>query len=349
MTVIFSWLQTLSVLSQLHGQLYRCVSPCCVCCPSCFVWVRDDIARSTFTSCQTRQHMPSPEDLCFNHLQIFQTEKCVHYASKHRAMPNCSGTSHIDIMNIRPSWDKGILYNNPIRSDVLIKCGNREIYAHKAILMTASGLFYTAFSSNFAVWPTNWQNFCPRVLTTEVLIQVAEASIYEIDGYEPVIVEIMIRHIYRLPPSEWPSGCALERTMECFAIANEYQVPSFGRLLARHLTNICGSYVECSKTRSDRSKTFGLILDHISALYRDNVIADRSLIESVADMLTTNFCNALIRPEVIELLYVRRTTRPGNTPPSPVSTMFRPVTMSDWSKRDLREHHKSNNLGHVKP
>ncbi|KAH0167694.1 hypothetical protein KCU67_g3794, partial [Aureobasidium melanogenum] len=243
-------------------------------------------------------------------------------------------------MSARPSWHKGILYNNPVRSDVVIKCGSHEYHAHKVILMAASGLFYTAFNSNFSV---------------------AEASTYEIDGYEPEIVESMIRYIYKSPPSDkpferpyykpsnWPSDCTLDWTLQCFAIANEYQVPSLCRAVTECITESCAKHVEKLKSCNKHDKTFSFILDHISALYRDNVIADRSLIESVADMLTKSFCHALIRPEVMELLYVRRTTRPDKPPSDPVSTMFRPVTMSDWSKKDLGEARKSRNVIHAKP
>ncbi|KAG9571058.1 hypothetical protein KCU71_g714, partial [Aureobasidium melanogenum] len=88
--------------------------------------------------------------------------------------------------------------------------------------MAASGLFYTAFNSNLSV---------------------AEASTYEIDGYEPEIVESMIRYIYKSSPSDkpserpyykpfnWSSDRTLDWTLECYTIANEYQMP-----LAKHVT-----------------------------------------------------------------------------------------------------------------
>ncbi|KAG9664983.1 hypothetical protein KCU98_g998, partial [Aureobasidium melanogenum] len=232
-------------------------------------------------------------------------------------------------MSARPSWHKGILYNNPMRSDVVIICSGHMIYAHKAILMAASGLFYTAFSSNFSV---------------------AEVSTYELDGYDLEIVETMIEFIYQFPKCTGLPNGKFEQTLECFALANEYQVPSLCRAITEYVTDFCAMIVKRLKRRShDYNGVRDDFLDQISALYRDNVIADRSLIESVADMLTNNFCHELIRPEVIELLYVRRTTRSDKPPSDPVSTMFRPVTMSDWSKKDPEEDRNINNVSHVKP
>lgn len=157
----------------------------------------------------------------------------------------------------------------------------------------------------------------------------------------------MIKFIYQFPKCHGLPNGKFERTLQCFALANEYQVPSLCKAITDFVTGFFSKRFEPLKSSNDSYDGIrSHHLDQISALYRDNVIADRSLIESVADMLTTNFCNALIRPEVIELLYVRRTTSPGKPPSGPLSTMFRPVTMADYSKRDLEEDRKPCNIRH---
>jgi hypothetical protein len=73
-------------------------------------------------------------------------------------------------------------------------------------------------------------------------------------------------------------------------------------------------------------------------LYEKNVIADRSLIDRVADVLRTEPCRMLITsvPEVLEILYVQRTSRVGYRVPTSSSTLFPPVTMADYSQTEVK-------------
>jgi hypothetical protein len=227
--------------------------------------------------------------------------------------------SRPDKMSTHPRWHQGMMYNNPIRSDVVIKFGDRTIHAHKSILMAGSGLFYTAFNSNFAI---------------------AQASVDEIEGHEPDIVEDLIRAIYddiifikNTTPTRSPQEFALPH----FMIANEYEVPRLGRAAAEYLVWLCGHHVRRSTTDGNHLTDLRLLLEEIAALYQDNAIADRSLINGVANFLRIKPHHKLIIsiPEVLEVLYVQRTTDRSQGPLFTLtSTLFPPVTMANWSRPD---------------
>jgi hypothetical protein len=122
-----------------------------------------------------------------------------------------------------------------------------------------------------------------------------------------------------------------------FAFANEYQIETYGKVFTSHVVRACTGYVEDSKTDATRLTTLRSLLEQISTLYRDNAIADRSLIDRVAEFLKTEPCRMLIRsvPEVLEILYGQRTTRANFRPSAVTSTFFRPVTMDEYYRRDF--------------
>jgi len=223
-------------------------------------------------------------------------------------------------MSTRQRWHQAIMYNNVHQSDVVIRCGNREIHAHKALLMARSGLFYTAFSSKFPV---------------------AHASTYEIEGHEPELVECMIRYLYDAPLDEAykaASGSLHNRALRLFMMTNEYQVPELGRVLTRYLVDYCDGHVK--RLGTDAMYLFMLrrILGQVAALYQDNVVADRSLINGIAALLRSEHCRMLTisAPEVLEIFYVQRTTHLGFRSSTATSTLFPPVSISDYSLRDLK-------------
>jgi hypothetical protein len=223
-------------------------------------------------------------------------------------------------MSARPSWKSGILFNNPSHSDIVIKYGSQTIHAHKSILMANSGLFYTAFTSDFPI---------------------AQASVYNVDGYDPEIVENMIRFIYDSPCHRPPDSifeAPYESNLQLFIIANEYQIYRLGLSLAKHFACVCIDLVKRSKTDQEFLTNLPFLLEQICALYQDNVIADRSLIDRVADVLRTEPCRMLITsvPEVLEILYVQRTTRLGSRAPISSSTLFPPVTMDDYLQPEVK-------------
>jgi hypothetical protein len=222
-------------------------------------------------------------------------------------------------MSTRPRWHQGMMYNNPIKSDIVIRFGDRTIHAHKSILMAGSGLFYTAFNSNFAI---------------------AQGSVYEIEGHEPDIVEHLLRSIYddipfikNITPTRSPQEFAILH----FMIANEYEVPRLGRAAAEYLVVLCGHHVRRSTIDGNHLTDLRHLLEEIAALYQDNDIADRSLINGIATFLRTGPCRRLIIsiPEILEILYVQRTTERSYGPLFTLtSTLFPPVTMADWSRPD---------------
>jgi hypothetical protein len=230
--------------------------------------------------------------------------------------------SPISNMTARPKWHQGILFNNASHSDIIIRCGSQTIYAHKSILMAKSGLFYTAFNSE---------------------LPIAQASTYDVDGHDPEIVENMIRYIYDSPYHRTSDSTSLPPhnfALQLFAIANEYQVERFGSAIAHYLVHICAEHVKQSKTAAEHLTALRSLLEQIRALYQDNVIADRALIDRVADFLRTESCRMLTTsvPEVLEILYVQRTSHLGyRAPPTSSSTLFPSVTMADYSSHSAED------------
>lgn len=212
------------------------------------------------------------------------------------------------------------MYNNANQSDVVIRVGDKTIHAHKSILMARSGLFYAAFSSNFPV---------------------AEAKTYYIEGHEPDVVECMIRFIYDAPLDEGFEICWVspqDRSLRLFMVTNEYQVPGLAKVVAMYLVNACDTRVKGLVTDAENLAELRCILGQVAALYQDNVIADRSLIDEFAKFLRTEPCRRLTIsvPEVLEILYVQRTTCPTYKPSTATTSfLFPPVTMADYSKHDL--------------
>jgi hypothetical protein len=222
-------------------------------------------------------------------------------------------------MTAHPKWHPGIFFNNPSRSDIIIRCGSQSIHAHKIMLMAKSGLFYTAFNSNFPI---------------------AQASTYEIDDHAPEVVEYMIRFMYDAPRpgllKSVSAGSLQDLALQLFTIANEYQVERLGRAVTQTLIGIYDGHIKGPITDGDHLLELRLTLQQIAALYEDNVIADRFLIDSVADFLRTEPCRMLVTsvPEVLEIFYVQRTSLVDFRPSTVTSTFFPPVTMADYSRQD---------------
>jgi hypothetical protein len=187
--------------------------------------------------------------------------------------------------------------------------------------MAKSGLFYTAFNSE---------------------LPIAQASTYDVDGHDPEIVENMIRYIYDSPYHRTSDSTSLPPhnfALQLFAIANEYQVERFGSAIAHYLVHICAEHVEQFKTAAEHLTALRSLLEQICVLYQDNVIADRALIDRVADFLRTEPCRMLITsvPEVLEILFVQRTTRLSyRAPPTSSSPLFPPVTIADYSQPEVK-------------
>lgn len=235
----------------------------------------------------------------------------------------CSGLLHsstMSTMSTRPQWYRGMMYNNANQSDVVIRVGNQTIHAHKSVLMARSGLFYTAFSSNFSV---------------------AGAATYDIEGHGPDVVECMIRYIYDAPLDEVFKLCSSsdqDRSLRLFMLLNEYQVPGMGKIIAMYLVNTCDTHVKGLVTDAKHLTDLRRVLGQVAMLYQDNVIADRSLIDYIANFLRAEPCRILTIsvPEVLEILFVQRTTCPSYKPSSATTcTFFPPVTMADYSVHDL--------------
>ncbi|KAI5273682.1 hypothetical protein E4T47_02994 [Aureobasidium subglaciale] len=115
------------------------------------------------------------------------------------------------------------LHNNDLLSDIKICSGDIEIAAHKVILMGASKVFYTAFTSQ---------------------IPLTDPNKYVIEGHSEAVIRMMLDHIYERTfrlDSTVPMAEQIENLLDVFFIANEYEVLFLGNeiatIVADHLQN----------------------------------------------------------------------------------------------------------------
>jgi hypothetical protein len=173
------------------------------------------------------------------------------------------------------------MYNDEKLSDITLCFGDNKIYAHKMILMGSSGVFSTAFSSNYPV---------------------ASGKTYDIQGHSDQVVLIMLQHIYGFPMDprhEIDFGDGLGHLFDIFLIANEYSVPS----LAEAVTRLVVEMIETIKIDSEMiydggrgrlkysvgsisKQEFRTVIGRTVELYRENEIADKSLLEGVNTAFT---------------------------------------------------------------
>lgn len=108
------------------------------------------------------------------------------------------------------------VFNNPQDSDVILKCGDHHIYAHRAFLRAWSPFFHRTFNSQFSV---------------------AKSPIFVIDpvdsgDYEPLCV--LLKHVYGMPLVEHPN-CFMANMdrkeylgfyFKIYALADKYDFPA---------------------------------------------------------------------------------------------------------------------------
>ena len=110
------------------------------------------------------------------------------------------------------------VYNNPKDSDIILKCGDHQFYAHRAILRLWSPFFERSLNSGFSV---------------------AKSAIFNIDQEDPLDHEyfgIMLKHIYGMPfggeySYSYPyrfEFCSntFENIIRVFIMADKYDIPS---------------------------------------------------------------------------------------------------------------------------
>lgn len=101
------------------------------------------------------------------------------------------------------------LYNNPILSDITIKCGDRAWYAHKSILYLGSQYFKTLFSGSLDESHSN-----------EIVLD-----------FSPSTTEFVIKYLYSY---ETISG-DMDTVLEIFELANYLQIEKLMGEMDRHL------------------------------------------------------------------------------------------------------------------
>ncbi|KAG9527734.1 hypothetical protein KCU93_g4862, partial [Aureobasidium melanogenum] len=166
-------------------------------------------------------------------------------------------------------------YNDKTTSDVTLCFGdNEKVHAHKVILKGVSGVFNTAFNSQF-----------PIALKTEYLIE----------GHPNAVVYAMLKHIYGAPLQAQPGMASVEDQIDhlfsIFAIANEYEIPSLGEAATQRILQIMktccidpnATFIAPKVWVLQERKRFGSIVAKTAQLYINHEIADESLMEGVIE------------------------------------------------------------------
>lgn len=99
------------------------------------------------------------------------------------------------------------VYNDPTSSDLILRFNDQIFHAHKGVLLASSKTFLCAFRGRFF-----------------------NAKTWTIKGYSNQATYAMIKHIYGFE-HEHPTPKDLNRYLELYRIATEYQVPSFEALV----------------------------------------------------------------------------------------------------------------------
>ncbi|KAH0031799.1 hypothetical protein KCU78_g2708, partial [Aureobasidium melanogenum] len=109
------------------------------------------------------------------------------------------------------------VYNNPKDSDIILKCGNHQFYAHRAILRMWSPFFQRSLKSGFPV---------------------AKSAIFNIDQDDPndyKYFAAMLKHIYGMPFGDHDMNnpydfdfCSvlMENIIRVYMMADKYDIPA---------------------------------------------------------------------------------------------------------------------------
>ncbi|KAH0346751.1 hypothetical protein KCU83_g7123, partial [Aureobasidium melanogenum] len=123
---------------------------------------------------------------------------------------NGQGSFHSNHINLS-------VYNSPKDSDIILKCGNHQFYAHRAILRMWSPFFERSLNPGFPV---------------------AKSAIFSIDQDDPYDQEYfaaMLKHIYGMPFGDHPMNdpydfdfCrgVLKNIISVYVMADKYDIPA---------------------------------------------------------------------------------------------------------------------------
>ena len=140
--------------------------------------------------------------------------------------------SYLDLCrrSTRGEYASEIFYNHQASSDILLSFHGRQIYAHKAVLQKASGVFGAAFSGR-------WTN--------------ATSHQYTIEGFDADVVVAMVKHIYGVELSGIEGHTNDEKIqflLDVYMIGEEYLITS---LQMRVIENIKALLEELYKLKDD--------------------------------------------------------------------------------------------------
>lgn len=197
--------------------------------------------------------------------------------------------------NLRPRLTRTsnpTVFNNSEDSDVLLRCGDREIFAHRAFLRAWSPFFSRSFSSKFSV---------------------ARSPIFVIDPHDSGDYEALcavLKHIYGMPLTEHPDNNfmdSIERQdrfgfyVKIYTVADKYDFPSVrlavidnlrehsnnGELneqvfpsMAEQIADLCGPNAPQLADPALRNFLFEWIIEHIDYVI-DNYIFSGKLEEGL--------------------------------------------------------------------
>ncbi|KAI5198842.1 hypothetical protein AUEXF2481DRAFT_26924 [Aureobasidium subglaciale EXF-2481] len=195
------------------------------------------------------------------------------------------------------------IYNNRDDSDIIIKFGDQQIFAHRVVLRMWSPFFKRSLSSKFASsilrkrtlkyeW---WSDF--SIVNANECTQVATNSVFDLGGEDdPDHIKAMLMHMYGLRYSEHPLNPSkqagevkpLGDRIGLFMVAGKYDCPSV-RVAVITLIQ------EQTKTKWNFSSSSKLNFKVASDAFLAGLgpdapqLADGSLVEVIYEFLEKNF------------------------------------------------------------
>ncbi|THX25819.1 hypothetical protein D6D12_06653 [Aureobasidium pullulans] len=134
-------------------------------------------------------------------------------------------------------------FNNPQDSDIILKVGETQFYAHRVVLRMWSPFFKRALNSQFSVGEpedygaaeetSRYTAFIVQEMLITEGVQVAKSAIFDLgDEDSPEDVEKMLKHMYgttympSIPKSTFDCIEFLEQHVSAYIVADKYDCPS---------------------------------------------------------------------------------------------------------------------------
>ncbi|KAI5198878.1 hypothetical protein AUEXF2481DRAFT_26917 [Aureobasidium subglaciale EXF-2481] len=252
------------------------------------------------------------------------------------------------------------VFDNPLDSDVTIKFGDNQVFAHRAILRLWSPYFNRAFQSKFSVsYPSNpsWPGLN--------IHQVAHNGVYEFDDDDDSeAVYAMLRHMYNMPYGEHPhnripTGIHLYHCIRTFMIADQYDCPPLREVAKAHFYNealrllhgaslnafihcmsqMCGPDAPRLADQSLRDKILSLCMKHYGRLAEEDVFK--------AELKAGTLFDGDAAVQILAKVNLRSTQEDDEIPPGSLMAALRAADLRAADLRAASESHSVRDAGQL--